>query len=154
LFKLAGITLNLSSSYHLESDGQTESINQCLETFLRCFVQACPKKWKEWLPTAEFWYNNCFHSALGCSPFEALYDRQPRILGIAPPTAAKGQLDESSMTHTIREHLLHAEMRMKKQADKRRSERSFEVGTWVYMKLQPYVQSSVMARANQKLSFK
>jgi hypothetical protein len=52
------------------------------------------------------------------------------------------------MTHIIREHVLCAQMRMKRQADKCRSERFFEVGTWVYMKLQPYVQSSVMPRAN------
>jgi hypothetical protein len=43
---------------------------------------------------------------------------------------------------------------MKHQADKNRSEREFSVGGMVYMKLQPYVQSTVMSRANQKLSFK
>jgi hypothetical protein len=43
---------------------------------------------------------------------------------------------------------------MKKQADKRRSEHKFLVGTLVYLKLQPYVQSFVLPRANQKLSFR
>jgi hypothetical protein len=77
LFKLLGISLQMSSAYHPQSDGQTEQMNQCLETFLRCFVSACPKKWKEWLSPAEFWYNTCWHSALGRSPFQALYGRQP-----------------------------------------------------------------------------
>jgi hypothetical protein len=43
---------------------------------------------------------------------------------------------------------------MKMQADKHRTERSFAVGTWVYVKLQPYVQTSVAARASQKLSYR
>jgi excinuclease UvrABC nuclease subunit len=40
------------------------------------------------------------------------------------------------------------------QADKHRSERSFEVGDSVYLKLQPYVQTSIATRANHKLSFR
>jgi hypothetical protein len=43
---------------------------------------------------------------------------------------------------------------MKMQADKNRTERSFSVGTWVYVKLQPYVQTSVAPRASQKLAYR
>jgi hypothetical protein len=42
LFRLAQTTLCMSSAYHPQSDGQTEWVNQCLETYLHCFVQACP----------------------------------------------------------------------------------------------------------------
>jgi transposase InsO family protein len=45
LFKLVGVTLAMSSAYHPQTDGQTERVNQCLETFLRCFVHSCPSKW-------------------------------------------------------------------------------------------------------------
>ena len=41
--------------------------------YLRCAVHDSPKKWRRWLPMAEFWYNSLFHSSLGCSPFKALY---------------------------------------------------------------------------------
>jgi transposase InsO family protein len=72
LFKLAAVTLNLSSAYHPQTDGQTKRLNRCLETYLRCMIQACPSKWVHWLSLAEFWYNTTYHSALGTTPFEAL----------------------------------------------------------------------------------
>lgn len=44
LFTLTGTQLCMSSAYHPQSDGQTERVNQCIETYLRCFVHACPNK--------------------------------------------------------------------------------------------------------------
>lgn len=58
------------------------------------------------------------------------------------------------MNELLKQHLLRAQHRMKSQADKNRSERSFSVGELVYLKLQPYVQSSVLSRSSNKLSFK
>jgi hypothetical protein len=43
---------------------------------------------------------------------------------------------------------------MKFQAHKNQTEREFKVGDMVYLKLQPYVKTSVATRANHKLSFK
>jgi len=43
---------------------------------------------------------------------------------------------------------------MKSQADKDRSEREFAIGDSVFLRLQPYVQSSVANRTSQKLSFR
>jgi len=58
------------------------------------------------------------------------------------------------MHSLIQQHLLRAQERMKRQADKHRSERTFEAGDWVFLKLQPYVQSSLAARSHQKLAFR
>ena len=64
-------------------------------------------------------------------------------------------LEERELMHRlIYHHLLRAQERMKKQADKFRSERQFGVGDFVYLNLQPYIQSSVSRRAYQKLAFK
>ena len=43
---------------------------------------------------------------------------------------------------------------MKVQADKHCTERSFKVGDSVFLKMQPYIQSSIAPRANHKLAFK
>jgi hypothetical protein len=159
LFSLAEVQLQMTSSYHPQSDGQIERLNQTMETFLRCFVNACPTKWSAWLPLAEFWYNCCFHSAVGRSPFEALYGYTPKHFGIAATDVSSPDLsiwlqERQSMTDLIQQHLGRAKDRMKKQADKKRSERQLEIGDMVFLKLQPYVQSSLSRRSNQKLAFK
>ncbi|XP_076928073.1 uncharacterized protein LOC143591895 [Bidens hawaiensis] len=51
----------------------------------------------------------------------------------------------------LKQSLLKAQSRMKQQADKRRSEREFEVGTWVSHKLRPYKQNSVRMHKHSKL---
>jgi hypothetical protein len=43
LFTLAKTSLLMSSSYHPQTDGQTERVNQCLEMYLRCAVHDSPK---------------------------------------------------------------------------------------------------------------
>lgn len=160
LFKLTNTTLNMSSAYHPQTDGQTERLNQCLETYLRCMVHSCPAKWAQWIPLAEFWYNTTFHSAHGRTPFEALYGHPPKHFGVTPDDACTvADLDEwfksrNTMLQHIQQNLSRAQIRMKHQADKNRQERTFEVGDWVYVKLQPHIQQSVQRRSSHKLSFK
>jgi hypothetical protein len=77
LFKLQGSSLKMSSSYHPQSDGQTEIVNKSLENYLRCFAQDQPKKWFSWLPWAEFWYNTTWNAAIQMTPFEVVYGVPP-----------------------------------------------------------------------------
>jgi len=58
------------------------------------------------------------------------------------------------MQQLVQQHLLRAQRKMKFQADKKRSFRSFNVGDSVYVKLQPYVQTSLANRSSNKLSFR
>ncbi|XP_066374624.1 uncharacterized protein [Miscanthus floridulus] len=61
--------------------------------------------------------------------------------------------DREFLSQLVKQQLLRALQRMKSQADKNRSEREFAVGDFVYLRLQPYVQSSVANKTSQKLSF-
>jgi transposase InsO family protein len=160
LFGLSHTQLRMSSAYHPQTDGQTERVNQCMETYLRCFVATCPTKWIQWLTLAEFWYNTSYHSALGKTPFEALYNHAPRYFGIQDSSVcAVGDLAEWAkerelMTALLQQHLHRGRQRMKMQADKRPTDRTFAPGDWVYLKAQPYVQKSLATRTCQKLAFR
>jgi hypothetical protein len=91
LFLALGTKLQFTTAYHPQTDGQSERVNQCIEMFLCCFVHDNPQHWRHWLPLAEFWYNSSYHSALGISPFKALYGCEPN-LGALPP------FDEDNMS--------------------------------------------------------
>lgn len=82
LFRLTDTKLLMRSSYHPQTDGQTECLNQCLEAFLCCTVHSCPRQWSKWLSLAEYWYNTSYQSALGRTPFEVCYGQTPRHFGI------------------------------------------------------------------------
>jgi hypothetical protein len=158
LFKLQGISLALSSAYHPQSDGQTEALNKCLETYLCCYAGARPIEWSKWLPMAEWWYNTNHHSSTGYTPFEALYGYPPpSLLSYVPGTVANLAVDlllkdRTKVITLLKEHLHHAQNRMKVQADKHRFEHEFQEGDWVYLRLQPYRQKTVAMRKNLKLS--
>lgn len=159
LFKLVGTELRMSTSYHPQTDGQTERVNQCLETYLRCFVHSCPTKWSHWIALAEFWYNTSYHSALNNTPFMILYGHETRQLGIVGgdhcqvPDVQEWLKNRTFMQQLAHQHLLRAQKHMKQQADKKRSDKQFSVGDFVYLKVQPYVQTSLAIRSSNKLSF-
>ena len=71
------------------------------------------------------------HSALGRSPFEALYGYTPRHFGISAldsvdmPELSNWLRDRQVMADLIHQHFSCAKERMKRHADKKHSERQF-----------------------------
>jgi len=59
-YLMAGLETKLlfSTTYHPQTDGQIERVNQILENILRMHVMHQPKKWEYYLPLVEFSYNN------------------------------------------------------------------------------------------------
>jgi transposase InsO family protein len=80
LQSMLGTQLNLSTTYHPETDGKTERVNQVMEDMLRMYVMDNQTHWEKYLPLVEFAYNNNFHSSIRMPPYEALYGRPCRTL--------------------------------------------------------------------------
>ncbi|KAI1668825.1 reverse transcriptase [Pyrenophora tritici-repentis] len=74
-----GIRLKHSSSFHPQTDGQTERVNSAVEQYLRAFMNFHQDDWVHWLPLAEFAMNNVISETTGVSPFFANYGFNPRL---------------------------------------------------------------------------
>src|SRR5258708_17789232 len=83
LVALLGVKLTPSTSYHPQTDGQMECVNQEIEAYLHVFVSHRQDDWADWLPLAEFAYNNKIHAATCRTPFELNTSQHP-CLGVEP----------------------------------------------------------------------
>ena len=123
-----GTKLNLSTTYHPQTDGQTERVNQVLEDMLRMYVMDNQVKWEEYLHLVEFAYNNGHHSSLGMPPYQALYGRPCRTplswdriedrVTVGPQIVK----DMEQQVILIRQRLREAQDRQKKYANAHRTD--------------------------------
>nr|GEV27318.1 hypothetical protein [Tanacetum cinerariifolium] len=68
--------LDMSTTYHPQTDGQSERTIQTFEDMLRACVLKFRKGWDRHLPVVEFSYNNSYYTIIKVAPFEALYGQQ------------------------------------------------------------------------------
>jgi hypothetical protein len=158
LFKLHNTCFNFSTAYHPQTDGQTEVVNRILEMYLRCFTSSKPKQWAKSLSWAEWCYNTSWHSSIKRTPFEVVYGRKPpTLLSYIPGTAKVATVEEEliqrdQVLQELTRSIKDAQSRMKRAYDRRHREKEFAVGDWVYLRLQPYRQTSVALRRVSKLA--
>ncbi|XP_076906864.1 uncharacterized protein LOC143563132 [Bidens hawaiensis] len=131
----------------------TSAIQFCCRFLYTVFDK--PSSWERFLFLAEFSYNTSHHTAINMSPFKALYGRDVNTIhDYTPGSNTNASIDLSLTTHqtilaTLKSSLEQARTRMTTQANKKRLEKEFNIGNFVYLKLR---QHSVQHRKNQKLS--
>ncbi|WVZ70527.1 hypothetical protein U9M48_019187 [Paspalum notatum var. saurae] len=118
--------LRFSTSYHPQTDGQTERTNQILEDMLRACAIQYGTSWDKCLPYAEFFYNNSYQASLKKSPFEALYGKRCRTPLFWNQTGEKQ--DAEQQLRIVQENLRVAQSRR---------DLSFKVDDHVYLKVSP-----------------
>ncbi|GJQ97008.1 putative reverse transcriptase domain-containing protein [Tanacetum coccineum] len=73
-----GTSLDMSTAYHPQTNGQRERTIQTLEDMLRACAIDFGKGWVNHFPSVEISYNISYHASIKAAPFEALYGRKCR----------------------------------------------------------------------------
>ncbi|GJW00268.1 putative reverse transcriptase domain-containing protein [Tanacetum coccineum] len=144
LNKALGTRLDMSTTYHPQTDGQSERTIQMLEDMLRACVLDLGKGWDKHLPLVEFSYNNNYHTSIKATSFEALYGIKCRS-PICWAEVGDRQLTGPEIIHEttkkiiqIKSRIQAARDRQKSYADVRLKPLEFQVGDKVILKVSPW----------------
>jgi hypothetical protein len=142
LWACLGTTLNMSSSFHPETDGQTERANRTLVDTLRSYVSIYQNDWDEYLTSAEIAYNNSVNAASNETPFYLNSGQHPN-LALSTAIKSKNNVYVPSVNEMIEnmntaiQHakicLQQAQQRQKHYADQHRRDIQFVVGDKVML---------------------
>ena len=133
LHQAMGTKLKFSTTFHPQTDGQTERTIQTLKDMLRACVLDFQSSWSRYLPLIEFAYNNSYQSAIGVAPYEALYGRKCRSPIHWYEAGEKKYLgpelveETSAAIEQIQQRMKVSQSRQKNYADTRRRPLEFEV---------------------------
>ncbi|GJW39529.1 putative reverse transcriptase domain-containing protein [Tanacetum coccineum] len=136
-----GTQLDMSTTYHPETDGQSEKTIQTLEDMLRACIIYFGSSWDQHLPLVEFSYNNSYHASIKAAPFEALYGQKCRSpvcwseVGDSQLTGLELVRETTEMIVQIK-NWLTARSHQKSYADVKRKPMEFQVGDMVMLKLE------------------
>ncbi len=135
LFELLNTKLAMSTSFHPQSDGQTEIMNRYLEQALRHYVDVHQNDWDEYLTHIEIAHNNSIHTTIKYSPYYFNYGFNPifpsnlfnKIKQTRVESVKQTLLKIDQMTKLAQTNIELAQQNQKKYADQRRKEIKFEV---------------------------
>jgi hypothetical protein len=139
LFELLGVQRRMSTAFHPQTDGGTERLNRILEEYLRAYIGPEQNDWDQWLPLAEFAYNNSCQESIQHTPFYMNYGRHPRlpdapvVTGVGNKSAADLAVQLGELVKQAKSLLYAAQQRQKRFADKRRRDVAFAVGDMVML---------------------
>ncbi|GJR29639.1 putative reverse transcriptase domain-containing protein [Tanacetum coccineum] len=142
--KALGTSLDMSTAYHPQTDGQSERTIQTLEDMLRACVIDFGNGWVKHLPLVEFSYNNSYHASIKAAPFEALYGRKCRSpvcwaeVGQVQLTGPELVQETTERIIQIKQRIQTARDRQKSYADLKRKPMEFQVGDKVMLKVSPW----------------
>ena len=73
-----GTRLNFNTTFHLQTNEQSERLIQVLKDMLQGCVMEFTRSWDRYILLMEFVYNNSYQSSIDMSPYETLHGRRCR----------------------------------------------------------------------------
>ena len=127
LNQMLEIKTKLLTAFYLQTNSQTERINQELEQYLRFFIDHRQNDWPEQLASTEFAVNNKTHSATKISLFMANYKRKLRMeVDIRKKRKLEKAMEFTERIKKVQKEaeavLRKAQDKMKQQADREKKE--------------------------------
>lgn len=107
LMNLLKTEIKTSTAYHPQTNGLTERTNQTLETYLRAYCSYQQDDWVDYLPLAEFAFNNSENSSTKQTPFYANYAFHPTF----EPQITERSTVPAAADLAQRLEVIHAELR-------------------------------------------
>jgi Chromo (CHRromatin Organisation MOdifier) domain len=140
VFQHLGTKTAMSTAFHPQTDGQTERMNRTLEEMLRAYATYQQDQWDEYLPAAEFAYNNSKQASTGFTPFELDCGQHPNtpitMTKESEVPAANDFLKHwTSMIDLAKDSLREAQERQEKYANEHRHHIIFQVGDQVLLNM-------------------
>ena len=114
LCRTLGITQNISTAYHPQTDGQSERTNQWLEQYLRIFIDYHQQNWASLLPLAQYTLNAWPDATTKKAPFKLIMGHIPQVHQMARPFKSPNVEDRMRQLKQARQDTKEA---LKKVAD-------------------------------------
>ena len=158
LMSLLSIERKMSSSYHPQTDGQTEIINRQIEQMIRCYISHKMDNWEEILPLLEFAYNDSVSQSTSFTPFYLNLGYDPSstsFIGPLPscsvPTSSEFVEHLRTVISAAKDSLEAARERAVRYANRHRRDEHFAVNDYVLLSSEHVLPDTLKRRPSAKL---
>ena len=150
----------MSTSYHQQTDGQTEIVNRHIEKIIRAYINFRMDNWVQLLPSLEFAFHNATNQAVGQSPFYLNYGFYPATSGLdistdvlqdsKVPASSDFLLHLQTVMKAAKDHLHEAQEYYSRQANKHRREKEFQISDMVLLSSKHILRDNLSGRPKSK----
>eukprot|EP00112_Aurelia_sp_Birch-Aquarium-sp1_P023718 Seg718.4 transcript_id=Seg718.4/GoldUCD/mRNA.D3Y31 product="Retrovirus-related Pol polyprotein from transposon 412" pseudo=true protein_id=Seg718.4/GoldUCD/D3Y31 len=140
VYNIMGIHKTRTTTYHPQCDGQVERQNRTIQEILSSFVAEHPSDWDLFVDMATYAYNTSRNETTGLSPYELVFDREPRLpVEVDLGVPLKNPSTQSEYSQNVRKSIQSAQVIAQQniRVAKRRQASSYDRGKKLWLPFEP-----------------